>query len=133
MRNSDGVIINYPNSILAASVITNFSFEAQPVRVRVRWQVSYDADLAKVIELGSKAIAETEGVLPDTADVVVRSLWDVTRGHLLSGVLIEGRYRIEDVRKRTRIRSQVLQRILLEMRAAGIPLAAAKVEMAERA
>ena len=133
VRNSDGVIVNYPNSVLANSVITNFSFEQQPVRVRVRFQVSYGADLEQVKEVAAKAIAETEGVLPETAEVVIRSLWDVTRGHLLSGVLIEGRYRISDVRNRTRIRSRVLQRILVDLRAAGIPLAVQRVELAERA
>ena len=30
IRNTDGVIVNYPNSILAGSVITNFSFEDKP-------------------------------------------------------------------------------------------------------
>ncbi|MHC4513124.1 MAG: mechanosensitive ion channel family protein [Planctomycetota bacterium] len=133
VRNSDGVIVNYPNSILANSVITNFSFERQPVRVRVRFQVGYDADLEQVQAVAKKAISETTGVLPDTAEVMTRSLWDVTRGHLLSGVLMEGRYRIGDVRDRTRIRSRVLQRVLADMRTAGIPLAAQRVEMAERA
>ena len=37
----------------------------------------------------------------DTAEIVVRSLWDDTGGHRLSGILLEGRYRIEDVRDRT--------------------------------
>jgi len=133
IRNSDGVIINYPNSILANSVITNFSFERQPVRVRVRFQVSYDADLAQVQAVATKAISETDGALPDTAEVMTRSLWDVTHGHLLSGVLMEGRYKINDVRDRTRIRSRVLQRILVDLRAAGIPLAVPRVELAERA
>ncbi|MEE9126125.1 MAG: mechanosensitive ion channel family protein [Planctomycetota bacterium] len=133
IRNSDGVIVNYPNSILANSVITNFSFGQQPVRVRVRFQVSYEADLDRVLAVALKAISDSKGVLPDTAEVITRSLWDVTRGHLLSGVLMEGRYRISDVRDRTRIRSRVLQRILADLNAAGLPLAAQRVEIAERA
>jgi small-conductance mechanosensitive channel len=131
VRNTDGVVVNYPNSVLANSVITNFSFERQPVRVRVRFQVSYEADPEQVQEVAKKAISETDGVLEGTAEVVTRSLWDVTRGHMLSGVLMEGRYRIDDVRERTRIRSRVLQRVLKDLQAAGIPLAAQRVELTE--
>ena len=63
----------------------------------------------------------------------MRSLWDITRGHMLGGVLMEGRYRIEDVRDRTRIRSLVLSRLLQDLKAASIPLARQQVEMVERA
>lgn len=133
VRNSDGVVVNYPNSFLANSVITNFSFEGRPVRVRIRFQVSYDADLEQAREVATKAIAGIEGVLAETAEVVVRSLWDVTRGHMLAGVLMEGRYKIRDVRERTRIRSRVLQRVLEDLRDAGIPLAVQRVELTEPA
>ncbi|PIE63752.1 MAG: hypothetical protein CSA26_11425, partial [Desulfobacterales bacterium] len=43
--NTDGVSVNYPNSLLANSVITNFSYSDTPVRVRIRLQVDYHADL----------------------------------------------------------------------------------------
>ena len=133
VRNTDGVIVNYPNSILANSVITNFSFEKDPVRVRVRFQVSYEANLDDVVRVGEQAIKQTDGVLPDTTQVLVRSLWDITRGHMLGGVLMEGRYRIQDVRDRTQIRSRVLSRLLQDLKAAGIPLARQQMEMVERA
>ena len=45
IKNTDGVYINYPNALLANSVITNFSCQKSPVRVRIRFQVDYDADL----------------------------------------------------------------------------------------
>jgi hypothetical protein len=45
---------------------------------------------------------------------------------------MEGRYRITDVRDRTRIRSRVLQRVLVDLRAAGIRLAVQRVELADR-
>jgi len=37
VKNTDGVMVNYPNSVLATSVITNVSHESDPVRVRVRF------------------------------------------------------------------------------------------------
>jgi len=130
VRNTDGVIVNYPNSFLAGSVITNFSHEDHPVRVRIRFQVDYHADLKAARTVAEKSIARSDGVLPDTADVVVRSVWDTTRGHLLAGVLMEGRYRIEDVRNRTRIRSGVLENVMADLHEAGIPLPATRVQIA---
>ncbi len=127
IRNTDGVVVNYPNAILANSVITNFSDEKKPIRVRVRFQVGYDADIDRVRELTLNAIHASEGVLEDTGEVLVRSLWDDNRGHLLAGVLVEGRYRIADVRDRTKIRSRVLETILREFRQESVSLAAPKV------
>lgn len=127
IRNTDGVVVNYPNAVLANSVITNFSDEKKPIRVRVRFQVGYDADIDRVRELTLKAIHASGGVLEDTGEVLVRSLWDDSRGHLLAGVLVEGRYRIADVRDRTKIRSRVLEAILSEFRQESISLAAPKV------
>ena len=127
IRNTDGVVVNYPNAILANSVITNFSDEKKPIRVRVRFQVGYEADIDRVRELTLNAIHASEGVLEDTGEVLVRSLWDDNRGHLLAGVLVEGRYRIADVRDRTKIRSRVLETILREFRQESVSLAAPKV------
>ncbi len=96
IRNTDGVSVNYPNSLLAHSVITNFSYSDSPVRVRVRLQVDYNADL----ELGKKLIIEAiescGEIIPGSAQVVVRSLWDDRGGHQSAGVFLEARYRIDD-------------------------------------
>jgi len=121
VRNTDGVVVNYPNNLLSNSVITNFSDNPSPVRVRVRFQVDYSADLEEASEVARAAIERSEGVLPDTGQVLVRSLWDDSRGHLLAGVLMEGRYRIEDVRARSRVRSVVLKNLLSDLKSAGIP------------
>ena len=129
IKNSDGIILDYPNSILANSVITNFSYLDKPVRVRVRFQVNYDADLDQVEQIAISAIHATEGVIADTADIVVRGLWSDDGGHQLSGVLIEGRYQIPDVRARTRVRSAVLKNLILKMRAAKIEFATQHVNI----
>ncbi len=132
IRNTDGVVVNYPNAVLAHSVITNFSHEPEPVRVRVRFAVDYDADLQRVREVAAGAATSSAGVRPDSVDVVIRSLWDDTRGNLLAGVLVEVRYRIDEVRQRTRIRSEVLAAIHAGLREAGIPLPASRLQLSGR-
>jgi len=131
IRNTDGVVINYPNAILSNSVITNFSHEESPMRVRVRFSVSLDADLAQAKEVTRRAVEATEGVIPGTAEVVVRSIWDQSRGILLSGALLEARYRVDEIRERTRIRSRVLESIVEECRKEAITLPKAQITMAD--
>ena len=125
IRNTDGISVNYPNSLLANSVITNFSYSDTPVRVRIRLQVDFSADLEVTQRLIIDAIETCKDVIPGSAQVVVRSLWDDRGGHQLAGVLLEGRYSIENVRKRTAIRSIVLSKVLKSLRENHIPLAVA--------
>lgn len=129
IRNTDGVAVNYPNNILANSIITNFSHDIGPMRVRVRFQVSYDTDIDTVCEVARRAIQRTTPVIDDSAEIVVRSLWHDDGGHMHTGILVEGRYRIPDIRERTRIRSQVLKNILADFKQAGIQLAAPKIKI----
>ena len=129
IRNTDGVVVNYPNSLLANSVITNFSFDEDPIRVRVRFQVNYNTDLDRACEVACGAIQNSDRVLPETAEVIVRSLWHDDGGHMLSGILMEGRYRIANVRDRTKIRSVVLTNITKALQENGISLASPRVRV----
>lgn len=132
IRNPDGVVVNYPNSTLATSVITNFSDQRdKPIRARIRFQIGYHEDIEKVMALATDIINRTDGTLDDTTEVVVRSLWDEESGALGSGVLMEGRYKISDVRERTRIRSRVLTNLLKEFRINNIEFGHAIFEMAK--
>lgn len=132
IRNTDGVLVTYPNALLANSVVTNFSFDHQPVRVRIRFQVNYDVDFDRMRSVAKAAIDGTSGVVEGSAQLVTRSLWDDERGHLLSGVLVEARYKLADVRTRTPVRSAVLENLLSAFKAAEIDLAVARVEVAQR-
>jgi small-conductance mechanosensitive channel len=123
IRNTDGVSVNYPNSLLANSVITNFSYSDSPVRVRIRLQVDYAADLELSKKLIIEAIESCNKVIPGSAQVVVRSLWDDKGGHQPAGVLLEGRYKIKNVRRRTSIRSTVLTEVLKIFQKNDVPLA----------
>ncbi|MGC6426911.1 MAG: mechanosensitive ion channel family protein [Akkermansiaceae bacterium] len=129
IKNTDGVTVNYPNSLLANSVITNFSHEEGPIRVRVRFQVNYNVDLDHACEVARKAIQDSENILPESAEVIVRSLWDEGGGHMLSGILLEGRYRISDVRHRSKIRSVVLKNITKACQGENIALASPRVRV----
>jgi small-conductance mechanosensitive channel len=129
IKNTDGVIVNYPNSLLANSVITNFSYEDGPIRVRIRFQVNYNEDLDRACEISRQAIQDSPHILPDSAEVIVRSLWDEEGGHMLSGILLEGRYRIEDVRNRSKIRSTVLKNITKACQQNEIALASPRVRV----
>ena len=121
IRNPDGVVVNYPNSVLATTVITNFSDQRdQPIRARIRFLVDYREDISAVLEAAAEVINQSEGVIPDSAEIVVRSLWDEESGVLGSGVLCEGRYKIENVKERTRIRSRVLVGLLKDFGKRGI-------------
>ena len=128
IRNTDGVFINYPNGVLANSVVTNFSYDNKPIRVRIRFQVDYDADLALTMEVTARAVSSCSGVLAGSCTVIVRSL-DDSGGNMLTGVLMEARYHIEDVKKRTMIRSAVLHRVIDELRINNIPIATPKMRL----
>jgi len=123
IRNTDGVIVNYPNAVLAASTIKNFSIDPQPVRARVRFQTDYGADPELVKATTIAAIEKVDGIIDGTTTVVIRSIWDDDQGHMLSGVLYEARYRLLDVTTRTTLRSTVLESLLYEFKREGIEMA----------
>ena len=127
IRNTDGVIVNYPNAVLAASTIKNFSMDAQPMRVRVRFQTDFTADPAQVRAVTLSTIDSIHGIIPGSGTVVVRSIWDDDQGHMLSGVLYEVRYRLEDVKSRTTTRSVVLEQLIGAFQRNEIPMAALPV------
>jgi len=124
IRNTDGVIVNYPNAALAASTIKNFSMDPQPVRARVRFQTDYSADPEQVKKITIAAIEKVSGIIDGTTTVVIRSLWDDDQGHLLSGVLYEARYRLADVKTRTVLRSEVLSNLIRDFQKHDVPMAA---------
>ena len=98
IRNTDGVIVNYPNAVLAASTIKNFSFDPQPVRARIRFQTDFDVDPEQVRSITIGVIEKISGIIAGSSTVVVRSIWDDDQGHLLSGILFEARYKLVDVK-----------------------------------
>jgi len=132
IRNTDGVVVNYPNSLLSSGIIKNFSINPTPVRARVRFQVDYSASPEKVRAIAFAAIKKVDGILHDNTSVVIRSMWDDAQGHQLSGVLYEARYLLEDVKTRTVVRSYVLEHIIEDFQENNIPMASQPVTIVER-
>jgi len=128
IRNTDGVIVNYPNAVLAASTIKNFSIDPEPVRARIRFQTDYSISPKLVKEKTIEAIERVDGIIDGTTSVVIRSIWDDDQGHLLSGVLYEARYRLEDVKTRTVLRSTVLESLIEVFQEHGIDMAAMPIK-----
>jgi len=155
VENTDGVTVNYPNSMLAQSAIINFSDkndEKQPVRGRIRFSVGWNADLEQAMVVSRQALVdgiemardkglaacEIHDALPvgehatkttqnTHPKVIVRSIWDDARGLTTSGILLEGRYFLEDVRDRTKVRSILLQQIFCALRENKIPFPSPEV------
>jgi len=123
IRNTDGVIVNYPNSLLSSGIIKNFSINPAPVRARIRFQVDYSANPDQVREIVQNAVLKVDGILHEQTTVVIRSMWDDELGHQLSGVLYEARYFLEDVKQRSTIRSEVLEHIITGFNQNRVPLA----------
>lgn len=132
IRNTDGVIVNYPNSLLSSGIIKNFSINPTPVRARVRFQVDYSADPDQVRDIVQNATREVPGILHDQTTVVIRSMWDDDLGHQLSGVLFEARYFLEDVKQRTAIRSLVLEGIIRGINEQKVPLASQPMSLTNK-
>ncbi|MFT4635452.1 MAG: small-conductance mechanosensitive channel [Arenicella sp.] len=128
IRNTDSVIVNYPNAVLAASTIKNFSIDPQPVRARIRFQTDYSADPTLVKAKTIDAIEQVDGIIGGTVTVVIRSIWDDDQGHMLSGVLYEARYRLHDVKTRTTLRSMVLEKLIREFRENDFPMASMPIK-----
>ena len=123
IRNTDGVIVNYPNSLLSSGIIKNFSINPSPVRARVRFQVDYSANPDQVREIVQSAVQKVDGIYHEQTTVVIRSMWDDDLGHQLSGVLYEARYVLEDVKQRSSIRSEVLEHIITGFNLHKVPMA----------
>ena len=122
IRNTDGVNINYPNNLLSNSIITNFSYDRDPIRARIRFQVAYEADINFVRSLVLSILEKNTGVIPGTGQLVLRSIGDEHDQSCISAVTLEARYRIANVRKRTEIRSDILEELLTVMKKHDIPL-----------
>jgi len=131
IRNTDGVIVNYPNAVLASSTIKNFSMDPQPMRVRVRFQTDFSANTQQVKDVTINTIDQIDGIIKGTTTVVIRSIWDDDQGHMLSGVLYEARYKLVDVKSRTTTRSVVLEALINAFQAEGIPMASLPIRQVQ--
>ncbi|KEQ18690.1 mechanosensitive ion channel family protein [Endozoicomonas numazuensis] len=133
IRNTDGVSINYPNNQLSNSIITNFSDNKSPIRVRIRFQVDFEADIDLIREKVLELLDKNPRVLSGTGSLVVRSIGDDHDQSCVSTISLEARYRITQIRKRTEIRSEILEELLKVMKENNIPQPRLALEHAQQA
>lgn len=75
LRNADNNVVIVPNSLLAGSVVTNYSVGDPAMDARVDLGVTYDADLARVAEVvaaEARAVRDTEAGAVEGAEPFVR-------------------------------------------------------------
>ena len=107
VKNTDGVLVTYPNGKLAESVIKNFSPRDNPMRFRVRVLVELRSDLDLALELMLAVAVEHQAILDTPApSALVRSFY--SERIVTPGALLELRCFVEDIRVRTRLRSELL-------------------------
>ncbi len=124
IRNTDGINISYPNNVLSNSIITNFSYDKDPIRARIRFQVSYEANIDQIRCAVLKILDSDSRVIDGTGQLVIRSIGDDNNTGCVSAVTLEVRYKIENIRKRTEIRSGILEAMLKSMNELHIPMPA---------
>jgi len=124
VRNTDGVLVTYPNAKLAESIIKNFSPVEGRVRFRIRVMVDLNTDLEHALDTLVAAAREHSEVLDDPEPhALVWSLYEQDTGHMGHGVLLELRCFVGDIRVRSRLRSRVYLSIHKKFREEGIQLA----------
>ena len=129
VRNTDGVYVTYPNAKLSESIINNFSPSHGHVRFRVRALADIHSDLHKAIDVLEQLALDHVDVIDDPApNAVVRSIYNEDGGPSYQGALLELRCYTLDVRKRTRIRSDLLLAIPTSLAEAGVELYRPKVD-----
>ena len=80
---------------------------------------------------GFRVISDEGWTNEPAIDRAIGSSGSASRGHLMAGVLVEGRYRIEEVRQRTVVRSEVLETLLGALQKNGIPMASQPVRITQ--
>lgn len=130
VRNTDGVFVTYPNAKLSESIINNFSPSEGHVRFRVRVLIDINADMEKALAVLEQLARDHDAVIDDPApNAVVRSIYNEDGGSKYQGALLELRCYTLDVRKRTRIRSELLVAIPSSLSEAGIRMYRPKIDL----
>lgn len=117
LKNPSGIEIVVPNEMLVGSVIANETFSDPKVRVAVKAQVAYDADLERALDLMVEAARIQPRVLvTPPPKAIVTAFAD-------SGIDLELGFWIADPEEGTgQVRSDILLAIWKSFRTAGIKI-----------
>jgi len=116
----DGNLVTVPNSVLAASILKNYTFPAQALWVSVDVGVSYDSDLSHVeqvtLDVAREVIADVEGGLRDKPPVMLY------RAFGASSVDFEVRLMVREFRSQGPVRHEFIKRLHERYRTEGIEI-----------
>jgi small-conductance mechanosensitive channel len=116
----DGNLLTVPNSVLASSIVKNFSYPDLAMWVSVPVGVSYSSDLAKVeqvtLEVARTVVAEVEGGLADPEPFVLY------KGFGDFSIDFDVRMRVRDFRSQGLIRHEFIKRLHRRYEVEGIEI-----------
>jgi small-conductance mechanosensitive channel len=116
----DGNLVTVPNSVLASSIVKNYTFPQQALWVSLDVGVSYSSDLAHVeavtMDVARQVLAELEGGVKDQEPVVVY------RAFGSSSIDFEVRMKVRDFRSQGPVRHEFIKRLHKRYGAEGIEI-----------
>jgi len=105
----DGNLVTVPNSLLASSILKNYSFPEQALWVTVEVGISYASDLAHAeevtLDVARQVLADVEGGLKDRDPIMVY------RGFGDSSIDFEVRLMVRDFRSQGPVRHEFIKRL----------------------
>ena len=105
----DGNLVTVPNSVLASSILKNYTFPAQALWVSIDVGVSYDSDLDHVeevtLDVARKVLADVGGTVKSQDPVVVY------RAFGASSIDFEVRLKVQDFRSQGPVRHEFIKRL----------------------
>ena len=116
----DGNLVVVPNSLLASSIVKNFSFPRTSLWVSIEVGVSYDSDLDQVervtMGVAKEVLEEIDGGI-STEDPVV-----VFHTFADSSINLETRMMVQEIRSQAPIRHEFIKRLHKRYNAEGIEI-----------
>ncbi len=105
----DGNLVDVPNSLLASSIVKNFSFPRPSLWVSIEVGVSYDSDLEEVqrvtLEVAAEVLKEIDGGLPEEKPVFLFHTFAD------SSINFEVRMMVREFRSQGPIRHEFIKRL----------------------
>jgi len=116
----DGNLVTVPNSVLAASILKNYTFPAQALWVSVEVGVSYDSDLSHVeevtLDVAEQVLDAVEGGVKDRPPVMVYKAFGA------SSIDFEVRLMVRDFRSQGPVRHEFIKRLHKRYGSEGIEI-----------
>jgi len=116
----DGNLVTVPNSVLASSIVKNYTFPLQALWVSIDVGVSYASDLVHVeevtLDVARKVLAELDGGVKDQEPVMVY------RAFGSSSIDFEVRLKVQDFRSQGPVRHEFIKRLHRRYGAEGIEI-----------